>query len=150
MTVVAGLEVTGENTLEAVVVAGANDDDEDILFPLKGLFIVPSRLLRLPICPTPPNNCINCCCDILFNKFCKSPSAFVPPPLCEPGVGGLLSTSFIFLQCSSSFSVFRSYNFQNRYELFFNSNFFKEVSHIVSFTCNQKKNFLLDDLNRKR
>lgn len=36
--------------------------------------IVPSKDDKPPIWPTPPNNCINCCWDILLNKFCKSPS----------------------------------------------------------------------------
>lgn len=33
----------------------------------KTYLIEPKMLLRPPIWPTPPNNCSNCCCDILFS-----------------------------------------------------------------------------------
>lgn len=94
----ATLVVTGD---DAVVVEAL------VLWIPWGLLIVPNKLPR-PICPTPPNNCINCCWDILFNRLWKSPSGFALPLLWEPGVGGLFKTSLIFLQYSSSLSVFRS------------------------------------------
>lgn len=97
--------------LVTFVVAGVDEVVVEalVLWTPCGLFIVPNKLPRPPIWPTPPNNCISCCCDMLFSKFWRSPSALVPPLLWDPGVGGLLSTSLIFLQCSSSLSVLRSY-----------------------------------------
>lgn len=72
-------------------------------------FMEPSRVLKPPICPTPPNNCINCCCDILFSIYCKSlPS--LPPRLDDKLFtdGGLFMTSLIRRHHSSSFSNFGS------------------------------------------
>lgn len=65
---------------------------------------------RPPIWPTPPKSCISCCCDMLFNMFCSSPSG-APPLLLRlpPTVGGLFSTSLIRRQYSSSLSVLGSF-----------------------------------------
>lgn len=80
-------------------------------------FIDPKSELNPPICPTPPNNCISCCCDILFNIYCKSPLSL----LLRFAEGGLFIISFTRRQYSSSLSVLGS--------------------------CNQKKRRRVDDLN---
>lgn len=76
-------------------------------------FIEPSKELSPPICPTPPNNCINCCCDILFSIYCKSLVSF--PRLDDKLFtdGGLFMTSLMRRHHSSSFSVFGSCDQKN-------------------------------------
>lgn len=102
---VVGAGVCDAGGLVALVVTGV-DGVVVLVRELCGRsLIVPSKFPK-PICPTPPKSCISCCWDMLFSRFCKSPSRLIS--LLRMGVGGLFKYSFIFLQCSSSFSPLTS------------------------------------------